>query len=73
MKIEIPEISIGKSAWKILEMTYKNQHITIPEMAKKMKLSERAVEKNIQHLKELELLDRVGSDKSGHWKISVNE
>ena len=64
-------MAIRKSGWAILEMTYNNQHITIPEMAKKIKITERAVEKNIQNLKATGILDRAGSDKYGHWKINI--
>ena len=69
--LEIPGVAIRKSGWAILEMTYNNQHITIPEMAKKIKITERAVEKNIQNLKATGILDRAGSDKYGHWKINI--
>jgi predicted HTH transcriptional regulator len=63
---------LGKSALKILEMTYYTQHVTISEMATKIKLSERAVEKNIQNLKEKGFLVRFGSERSGHWKVVVD-
>jgi ATP-dependent DNA helicase RecG len=63
---------LGKSALKILEMTYYNQHVTISEMATKIKLSERAVEKNIQNLKEKGFLVRLGSERSGYWKVVVD-
>ncbi|MCK5681848.1 ATP-binding protein [bacterium] len=37
--------------------------------AKKIGISTTAVDKNIKFLKEKKLLNRVGSAKSGHWKI----
>lgn len=64
--------NLGKSALKILEMTYYNQHVTISEMAMKIKLSERAVEKNIQNLKEKGFLVRMGSERAGLWKVVVD-
>ncbi len=41
----------------------------ISEMAMNIKISERAVEKNIQKLKEKGFLVRVGSERSGHWNV----
>jgi predicted HTH transcriptional regulator len=64
--------NLGKSALKILEMTYYNQHVTISEMATKIKRSERAVEKNIQNLKEKGFLVRMGSERAGLWKVVVD-
>ncbi|GAA4847840.1 helix-turn-helix domain-containing protein [Algivirga pacifica] len=60
---------LSKSAWMILELVYENKDITIPEMAEQVGISERAIQKNIQKLKEEQLLERVGPDKGGYWKI----
>ena len=67
--LETPNIRFGKSALKILEMCYLTQNVAISEMAMNIRISERAVEKNIQKLKEKGFLVRVGSERSGHWKV----
>lgn len=71
--LETPNTHLGKSALKILEMCYLNQNVTISEMAMNIRISERAVEKNIQKLKEKGFLVRVGSERSGYWKVVATE
>lgn len=63
---------LGKSAWKILEMVYNDQYVTIPEMANTVGTTERAVEKNIQKLKEQRLITRKKGDRSGHWALILD-
>ena len=58
-----------KSSVKIFNLIKENKNITIPEIAQKIKLSTRAVEKQIAKLKEQNKLKRVGPDKGGYWKI----
>ncbi len=41
-------------------------------MAKKINITERAIEKNIQKLKEQNLLERRDGDRGGFWKILVD-
>jgi predicted HTH transcriptional regulator len=41
----------------------------ISEMAMNIRISERAVDKNIKNLKEKGFLVRVGSERSGHWNV----
>jgi predicted HTH transcriptional regulator len=41
-------------------------------MAKLIGISERAVNKNLAKFKELHILTRIGSDKTGSWKISTD-
>lgn len=43
--------------------------ITIPELSEKIGISTRSIEKAISKLKKDGLLKRIGSTKSGHWKI----
>jgi len=64
------ELKLGKSSIKILELSFKNPNITIPELAEKIRISERAIEKNIQQLKEYNLLIRDGSKNSGQWRLT---
>lgn len=62
---------LGLSALKILGMIHHSQETTIPEMAKKLKLTERAIEKNIKKLKDNQLLERKGGERGGYWKLLV--
>ncbi|HAC15385.1 MAG TPA: ArsR family transcriptional regulator [Bacteroidetes bacterium] len=69
--IEKTTSKIGKSALLILEMVYRNQYVTIPEMAKKLDITERGVEKNIQKLKKQNLLARKEGERSGYWELII--
>ena len=62
-------VKINKSALIILEIVYQNQYVTIPDMAKKLGITERGVEKNIQKLKENNLLIRKEGERSGYWEL----
>ena len=60
---------LGVNRKKILEMMMDNENITIPELSKKLKISTTAVENNINYLRKNKLIERIGSDKSGYWKV----
>lgn len=59
-----------KSSEKIIRLIEDNTQITIKELAELLNLSTRAVEKNIAKLKIEGILERIGADKGGHWKIT---
>lgn len=54
----------------ILSEIRDNEKITIPEISKKLSLSKSTVDKNIAKLKEMGVLARLGSRKTGYWKIN---
>jgi ATP-dependent DNA helicase RecG len=54
-----------------MELMKANAFITQNELAKLTGLSTKAIEKNIRLLKTEGLIERVGSDKSGHWKLML--
>lgn len=61
--------SSQKSSQKILDMILSNPHITIKDMADALKITDRAVKKNINNLKTEGLLKRIGPDKGGYWEV----
>jgi ATP-dependent DNA helicase RecG len=62
-----------KSSEKILELIRQNKSISAKEISSILKISDRAVEKNIAKLKSKGILKRVGPDKGGHWEIAEKE
>jgi Fic family protein len=58
-----------KSDQKILSLISENNNITIKELCEIISMSESGVKKVIKKLKDENRLIRVGSLKSGHWKI----
>ncbi len=58
-----------KSSQKILELISASPGITISEIADRLGMTKRGVDKNIKRLKEQGIIRRVGPDKGGHWEV----
>lgn len=61
----------GGSSEKIVELIFGNQYISASEMAGIIGITERAVEKQLAKMKEKDIIDGVGPDKGGYWKINA--
>ncbi len=59
----------GKTTDKIIRLVAKNREITAPEMAKEIGITIRSVERNLEKLKKLGLLKRIGPDNGGYWQL----
>lgn len=55
---------------KILELIKMNKSISMAQMADEIGISKRKILDNINKLKSINLLERVGSTKSGYWKVT---
>lgn len=58
-----------KTADKIIELMRENSLITIPELAKTLGITTRAIEKQIAKLQKNGQLKRIGPAKGGRWEI----
>ncbi|WP_053188612.1 RNA-binding domain-containing protein [Sunxiuqinia dokdonensis] len=58
-----------KNPEKVLMLIEEDEHITIPEMADKIGISVKGVEKIISILKNEGRIERVGSRKTGYWTV----
>jgi ATP-dependent DNA helicase RecG len=45
--------------------------VTLDELSEKMQISRVSVKKHIAKLKSLGILERVGPDKGGYWKLNA--
>ncbi len=61
------------TAKKILQLFSEDPNITIKEIAEKLKLTSRAIEKQIATLKKENKIKRVGSARKGYWKLQLDE
>ncbi len=61
--------SVGNTAKMILDICREMPSITIPEMAEKIGVTERSIQRNIQKLQTAGLLHRAGGRKEGHWEL----
>ena len=64
--------ALRKTSGKILDVCRETPFITIPEMAVRVGVTERSIQRNIQNLQTDGYLRRVGGRKKGHWEV-VNE
>ncbi len=55
---------------EIIKFLLKNPAYTTTELAKMLKVSRKTISKRIGVLKEKGIIERVGSDRKGYWKIS---
>ena len=69
---KVPEklgVKLGENEIKILELMKDNKYITAKELSEHIKIGTTAVDNNISKLKEKGILKRIGTAKSGYWKI----
>jgi predicted HTH transcriptional regulator len=59
-----------KSDQKILELMRENNKITINELKGILSMSESGIKKVIKKLKDEGFINRIGSQKSGYWKVN---
>jgi ATP-dependent DNA helicase RecG len=64
--------SSEKSSEKIINELINNKNITISELSLKLSVSTRAIEKQLDKLKQKGIIRRMGPDKGGYWQI-INE
>ena len=62
-------VGLNEIQVKILELIKENKNMTQKEMAEKIGISSRTIERNIKNLKKNEILEKIGSKKNGYWKI----
>lgn len=62
-------VKLNKTQKKIIESIKENQNCTISDMAAYAGVETRTIERNIKSLKEKGIIERVGSDKGGHWVV----
>lgn len=65
--------SSGKTENQIFTLLADNPEITIPELAKALGLTTRAIEKQIAKLRKKGRLHRIGPARGGRWQIIEND
>lgn len=67
---KFPEVS--QSTWGVLAIIQQNPKATVTDICAKKDLKERQVYKHISILKSLGIIVRVGSNKTGYWKVTID-
>ena len=55
--------------WFINNSIKKNPNITIKQLSEQCNISTRTIQRILSNLKESEIITRIGSDKTGYWKV----
>lgn len=66
--VNVP-VKITVRQQQILDLMSQDQTITIQELSKSLSVTERTIRRDITNLKEQRRLQRIGSDKNGHWAV----
>lgn len=62
----------GKTSEKIINAVRLNPQITIAELSQLTGVTTRSVERNLEVLKKMKRLQRIGSDKDGYWELIID-
>lgn len=62
-------VKLNKTELAIYEKIVSNTSITIDELTETLSKDRRTITRNIKTLKEKCLIERIGSDKTGYWKV----
>jgi len=65
--------SYGEVTLNILTMIHQNPEIRTKDIADAIDKSQSTVEKTIKKMKDSHLIERIGSDRSGYWKILIEK
>ena len=70
---EVSEKNVGEVLTerqkKILKYVEKDNMISAKDISKLLQVTDRTIERDIQKLMKMKILERVGSGRSGYWKI----
>ena len=61
--------NLNKTRSRILVELRNNPNMTQPQLMKKLGLGETAIQNNISFLRKNGYIERVGSNKTGYWKV----
>jgi fido (protein-threonine AMPylation protein) len=69
-KSNVPvNVPVNPTMRYVFEVIMKNKEITIDEIATQIGKTHKTAQRNVKLLKEIGLIRRVGSDKTGYWEI----
>ena len=66
-------VNLNKTENEILNLIIKNNNITHIEIANALKITDKTAKRNTKKLKEKGIIERIGPDKTGYWKILYNK
>ena len=70
--VNVTENKLKSREQNIIKLTKENNTISVVELAEKLSVTPRTIIRDIEKLKQLGILKRIGSAKGAHWEISIN-
>ncbi len=70
IRSEYPQVH--EIAWQIASLLHTTPSASANQIGETIGLSDRMVRKHIATLRKLGIIERVGSNKSGYWKVNWN-
>lgn len=68
LKMRYPDIS--DACWNVYLQIKTNSHATTDEIGRSLGISDRMIRKHIATLRGALLIERIGSNKTGYWKVN---
>lgn len=62
-------IELGKTATAILNAIIVQPTVTREMLAEQLKISDATIKKHLKNFRDMGLIERVGPNKGGHWKV----
>ena len=66
-------VKLSKNQILILQLLLEDKELSIEKLAESVGRAARSIERNISLLKEKGLLERIGSDRTGYWKVTIGK
>jgi predicted HTH transcriptional regulator len=67
------KIKVNKTQRKIIDEMRDNPNVTLPQLMIEIGLGRTAIQNNVTYLRKNGLIERVGSNKTGYWKVKVKQ
>ena len=68
LKMQYPEVS--DACWNVYLQIKANSHAKTDEIGQSLGISDRMVRKHIATLRGAQLIERIGGNKTGYWKVN---
>lgn len=69
-KIKVTE-KVTEKEQKVIDVIIRNPEYTTTEIGKELEITRKTVSKRLKSLKERGVVERIGSDRKGYWKINL--
>ena len=68
---DIPVFEMTDIQKDIIDLVWADDSISIDQMAVKLAVKKRSLEREIAHMKHVGFISRIGSPRSGHWAVNI--